>query len=310
MRRLIARLGLCWRLGFIALMVSFIFFEGVPGLSGWLGVAVELGLLILMLYLMNMAPRATRQDPVKARAPVHGAWLALNSPGQGLPSHGVHKHGQYSAMDIIRPHDEGDDFADPWVMKRGVFGDHPERVRSFGEPIHAAASGVVVEVADGQRDQRARNTWPGLIFFFTAEAIIRTLAGWRVILGNRVTIQQEDGSLAVYAHIRRRSARVKRGDRVEVGQLIAEIGNTGNTTQPHLHMQLMDRARPEAAAGIPMVWLGLELGEVDPGYEKHAADPEPTALEGMPRNGQLFTADGDLGWRSSLLSKHQTSHTC
>lgn len=97
---------------------------------------------------------------------------------------------------------------------------------------------------------------------------------------------------------------------MEAGQRIAEIGNTGNTTQPHLHMQLMDRARPEAAAGIPMVWSGLELGEIDPGYEKHAADPEATALEGMPRNGQLFTADGGIGRRSSLLSRHKTSHTC
>ena len=59
------------------------------------------------------------------------------------------------------------------------------------------------------------------------------------------------GQYAAYAHLRRGSVLVRPGDRVYRGQIIAECGNSGNTSEPHLHFQLMDRRRPALAAGVP-----------------------------------------------------------
>ncbi len=52
---------------------------------------------------------------------------------------------------------------------------------------------------------------------------------------NHITVYHEDGSSAIYAHILQGSAKVKPGDKVEVGQVIARAGSSGYSTGPHLH---------------------------------------------------------------------------
>ena len=55
----------------------------------------------------------------------------------------------------------------------------------------------------------------------------------------------------MYAHFQPGSIKVKVGDKVKLGQVIALVGNTGNSTEPHLHFQIMDAGSPLAAEGIP-----------------------------------------------------------
>ncbi len=80
------------------------------------------------------------------------------------------------------------------------------------------------------------------------------------------------------------------GDVVEAGQQLAEVGNTGNTSEPHLHVQLMDRPRLPQAAGVPMAWPGLTLDPEERERRWTTGEPKPTALPGFPENGQVFTA--------------------
>lgn len=54
-------------------------------------------------------------------------------------------------------------------------------------------------------------------------------------LANYVRVLHEDGTFAVYAHLNRSTIRVKPGDRVRVGEYIADSGNTGFSSGPHLH---------------------------------------------------------------------------
>jgi murein DD-endopeptidase MepM/ murein hydrolase activator NlpD len=56
---------------------------------------------------------------------------------------------------------------------------------------------------------------------------------------------------SAYAHLRRRSLRVAVGDRVRASQQLGEVGNSGNSSEPHLHFQLMDHPKPMYAAGLP-----------------------------------------------------------
>lgn len=288
MRRTIAALQPLWQ-GLVFMGYLFIIGD-VAGLidppGGLIWVSGVVVVLVVGPALMSVGPDADVVDPEGVASPVRGRWMALNTPGQQMPSHGTQGLGQLSAVDIIRP-DEGDE-VNPPAMRRGWRGSRPEQFRCFGAEIYAMASGVVVEVSDIQPDQRARNTWQSMIWFSTVENILRVLAGWRVVIGNRVVIAHRDGVYSAYAHLKRGSAEVSVGDHVLQGQLIAAVGNTGNTTQPHLHVQLMDRARFPAAAGLPMIWPGIELGEIHPVWQQYAKDPGPIALEAMPRNGQIF----------------------
>jgi murein DD-endopeptidase MepM/ murein hydrolase activator NlpD len=60
-----------------------------------------------------------------------------------------------------------------------------------------------------------------------------------------------DGAYAAVAHLRQGSVLVRPGQRVSAGAELAECGNSGNSTEPHVHFQLMDHPRPAFAAGLP-----------------------------------------------------------
>lgn len=292
MKRLIASLQPLWQmllgLGFLSIILDVVGVLDPPG--GVLWVAGVVVVLLVVGLLMSVAPDADSPSTVHVAAPVHGRWLAMNTPGQQIPSHGTKSLGQLCAVDVVQPDDAELGETNPPAMRRAWRGSRPDQFRCFGAPIRSVAEGVVVAVSDIQHDQRARNTWQSMVWFFTGENILRALAGWRAVIGNRVVIRHHGGVYSAYAHLKRGSARVAVGDQVRAGQQIASVGNTGNTTQPHLHVQLMDRGRFPAAAGLPMAFSGVELGGMDPAWEKYAAAPATTAIKGMPRNGQLFSA--------------------
>jgi murein DD-endopeptidase MepM/ murein hydrolase activator NlpD len=80
---------------------------------------------------------------------------------------------------------------------------------------------------------------------------------------NIVRIMHDDGSHAVYAHLSLNSVRVRPGDRVERGQYIADSGNTGFTTGPHLHFAVMVN-RGMRLESVPVVFEGPNLTSVTP----------------------------------------------
>lgn len=265
-----------------------------PSSSAAIGIGIVAAIVVLIL-LIAVAPRAEAREPVEVTAPVTGTWAALNTPGQQLPSHGTRMRGQYSAVDIMRPADEHA----PPLSARGIAGSRPEDYACFGAPVLSMAAGTVVRVRQGQRDHRARNTWPALVWMMTGEGILRELGGTRKVLGNHIVVAHDDGTFAAYAHLRRSSAEVAEGRRVEAGQELARVGNTGNSSMPHLHVQLMDRARVDAAAGLPMRWANIEPhDELDAQLGRYAKPAAATAVAGMPRNAQVFTIRTDSGVRT------------
>lgn len=69
--------------------------------------------------------------------------------------------------------------------------------------------------------------------------------------GNYIALDLGNGFFAFYEHLKPGSIRVKPGDRVHSGQVIASLGFTGDSTGPHLHFHLADRNSPLAAEGVP-----------------------------------------------------------
>ena len=71
--------------------------------------------------------------------------------------------------------------------------------------------------------------------------------------GNMLVVDIGDGAFAFYAHLQRGSLTARLGDRVKAGQVLGLLGNTGNSSAPHLHFHLMDGPSPLDSNGLPFV---------------------------------------------------------
>ncbi|MBH0024356.1 M23 family metallopeptidase [Salinibacterium sp. SWN248] len=228
-----------------------------------------LGMLLVLAVVIPGVKLLPTWEPRTVTSPVTGRWMALNSPATRVPSHGVRAYGQTHAVDLV---------CDPADRVRPEFGTgivlrYPTEYPAFGEPVRAMIDGVVVRVADSQRDHRARASLLGFGYMMV-EGTLRELGGPRFIVGNTITIRGDDGVFALVAHLKQRSAIVGVGDRVTAGQPIGACGNSGNSSEPHVHAQLMDRASVWTAHGIPMVFGSVSVDEESEERDAMPADNE------------------------------------
>jgi murein DD-endopeptidase MepM/ murein hydrolase activator NlpD len=124
-------------------------------------------------------------------------------------------------------------------VKRGGDPAKPADYTIYGVTAIAAADATVVHVVDGLRDQK-----PGAL----PEGVTLPEAD-----GNSVIARLDDGLYMLYAHLQAGSLKVKRGDRIKRGDPIGLVGNSGNTSAPHLHFHVMDGPSPLASEGVPYV---------------------------------------------------------
>ncbi|MFJ3969553.1 M23 family metallopeptidase [Streptomyces parvus] len=272
----------------LALMIGELVTD-LPG-PGWattvLPAMVVLALSAATMALQNRAaaPLGEPRPPVEVDPPVTGRWTALNSPADKVPSHGTHVYGQTYAIDIVADPEtgEGEPPARPafrwfWPLFR-----RNRAFPAFGAPLLAVADGTVVTASDGQRDHLSRNSLPGLVYLMLIEGTVRSYLGARRIVGNHVILDLGDGTYAVYAHVRRGSLRVKAGDTVRAGQQIGGVGNSGNSSEPHLHFQLMDSPDLDGARGVPFTWRGVGV----PANGETFTVGEPAGVQGEARAGE------------------------
>lgn len=245
-RRLLFSLGLLIIVGSVAWGLVNRIITGEPRISWWV-VAVACACILYGLAATSFSPIA-RTQTLEVSPPVHGHWLAVNSPSSKLPSHGTHGYGQAFAADFVLYLNDSN-FELPHTSPGRGF-KRPEEFPSFGMPIFAPAQGVVVHVSDSSRDHRSRTSFLALLYFYV-ESFIRDLMGTRQMFGNHIVLRLEDGSHFVFAHLRRDSARVRIGQEINTGDVIGECGNSGNSTEPHLHCQRQDIASPARAVGLP-----------------------------------------------------------
>lgn len=185
--------------------------------------------------------------------PFQGRWLAENSPARRVPSHGTDLLGSRYAIDFTAV-DERRRSAErrDW---RTLFSTEPvDRFIGFGRPILAPGDGIVVRVHDGEPDHEARRSRLSLLRYALGQPA-RLRRGVVGVAGNHVVIALRHGGVFIaLAHLKSGSIRVAVGQAVIEGQPIADCGNSGNSTQPHVHIQAMDAADASVARGIPMTF--------------------------------------------------------
>jgi len=109
-------------------------------------------------------------------------------------------------------------------------------------------------VHDSEPDHKARRSQLTLIpYMLTQRSRVR--AGPGAIAGNHIVVAiSPTGPYVLLAHVRRRSVRVSVGESVSVGQQLATCGNSGNSTEPHLHVQVSDSTDWNQAKGVPVAF--------------------------------------------------------
>ncbi|ASJ17136.1 hypothetical protein A3L04_08675 [Thermococcus chitonophagus] len=107
---------------------------------------------------------------------------------------------------------------------------------TYGSEVVAVADGIVVDVSDGMKDN----------------PVGRISLSVKEILGNYVVIDH-GGVYSLYAHLKNGSVSVRPGERVKAGTVIGLAGNSGMSSFPHLHFQLMDREDFYDAVSLPVL---------------------------------------------------------
>jgi murein DD-endopeptidase MepM/ murein hydrolase activator NlpD len=188
--------------------------------------------------------------------PFHGPWLARNSPARRVPSHGTHLFATTYAMDFIAVRGRRTAAVRDW---RSVLTTEPvERFYAYGRPILAPAAGRVVAAHDGVPDLVARRSQVSRVPYTLTQGA-RARGGAAAIAGNHVVLRLPDEAYVLLAHLRQHSVRVQAGDVVTAGQPLGECGNSGNSMQPHVHLQAMDAADARTARGLPMSFRDYQV---------------------------------------------------
>jgi hypothetical protein len=187
----------------------------------------------------------SRQPPVVIAPPLSGdRWLAANGPGPAsvhrralIPIEGGAYIAQRFAVDWVQLWPSGTTFT----------GDQKDNksYRAYGANVLAVADAIVAATRDGIPENI-----PG-----PASRAVPITA--ETIGGNRVVLDLGGGRFALYAHLQPGSLRVKVGDRVTRGQVLGLVGNSGNSTEPHLHFHLSDSVSPLGSEGLPYAILGM-----------------------------------------------------
>ncbi|MEV6377924.1 M23 family metallopeptidase [Streptomyces sp. NPDC051773] len=210
------------------------------------------------------------KSPSPVEVPIAGRWRAINGPGTKIPSH-THSHAQTYAIDLTCHPSVEVAPAFHWIWPLGR---HPRHYPAFGKAVLAPGDGVVVATVDGQRDHFSRTSLPGYVYLYL-EGFVRSLGWSRHLWGNHIVLRLDQGVYAGFAHLKHSSLRVAVGDRVVTGQQLAECGNSGNSSEPHLHFQLMDGPDSETAHGLPFEW--------------RYSDDDGAEHTGVPKDATFFT---------------------
>ncbi|MET0975407.1 MAG: M23 family metallopeptidase [Leifsonia sp.] len=227
------------------------------------------------------APRST-DGAIMLSLPFEGRWLVQNSPARRIPSHGTDLFGERYAIDFVGV-DDRHRTAQRRDWRTYLATEPVERFWSFGRPILAPVAGAVVSVHDGETDHVARRSQPALLPYALGQAA-RVRRGVDAIAGNHVIIAAETaGAFVAVVHLRAGSVRVSVGDRVLAGHELAACGNSGNSTQPHVHLQVMDSLDLAVASGLPLAFRRFR--------EWPARVPGATVREsGIPADGSVVEA--------------------
>lgn len=205
---------------------SFVW-EDQTGLKGLTATLDETG-TITGIQIMNYTPHPETDDAHSQTIfnfPFQEEWLVFWGGNNVLFNYHYEYENMRYAYDLVKESNGYSYEGDPKLN---------ESYYAFNEDVLAPADGVVVDAVDGIADNKPVGTMN------EAQPA-----------GNVVTIRHSNGEFSTIAHLRNGSVLVKAGDKVSAGQLIGKCGNSGNSSEPHIHFQVSAQTAESGMINIP-----------------------------------------------------------
>jgi hypothetical protein len=242
--------------------------------------AAELILIILAIMIScgfggyNILYSKTRsnemkefENPVIIEFPLRGEWMAPNTPGTKIPSHGTDRLGERYAFDFLQVDWEktGKPFYHTSFLSYLLLGVPLNKCYGWGQEVYAPCDGEIIKAEDGYRERPRVHLASDLYIalknaytFNPGKDEIQSVAGNYVIMKCSASAH-ENHVYAAFAHLQMGSITVQVGQSIKKGDILGKVGHSGNSTAPHLHFQLMDSSDLSSAKGIPCAFEQYEL---------------------------------------------------
>ncbi|MBL4662432.1 MAG: M23 family metallopeptidase [Flavobacteriaceae bacterium] len=156
--------------------------------------------------------------------PFKGEWLTFWGGTDKRQNYHVTNRPQQGAFDFIVVDKDGKSYQRSGTRNEDYY--------AFGKPIYAVCDAVIYDVNMGVEDNRPSQINP-------IEA-----------MGNYVILKTANDEYIFYAHFQKESIKVKKGDTVKVGQYLGNCGNSGNSSEAHLHLHIQDGPNVIADVGV------------------------------------------------------------
>jgi hypothetical protein len=176
------------------------------------------------------------RNTTKMKLPFKGEWSVTWGGDTKEQNYHVESVAQKNAFDILIKDEQGS-------THKGS-GESNEDYYAFGKELYAPCDGEVVLVVDGVKDNI-----PGVLNPI-------------YIPGNTVIIKTATGEYAFFAHFKQHSIVVKQGQKVTTGALLGLCGNSGNSSEPHLHFHLQNTEDMTKATGAKCFFDQLKVNGV------------------------------------------------
>lgn len=169
------------------------------------------------------------------RLPFEGKWLVFwGGDTKELNQHHDFPNQKY-AFDFLRVDKNGKTHKNDGKKNEDYF--------AFGQKVLTPADGVVTDIIRGVRDNA-----PGSMNSYSA-------------LGNAIIIKHREHEVSVLAHFKQNSIRVKVGDKVKKGQVLGLCGNSGNSSEAHIHYHLQNTPVVQDGTGIKCVFTSVMVSK-------------------------------------------------
>jgi hypothetical protein len=199
----------------------------------WQGTREYIFTLLVFLGFLAVVIRGYfyTDEPVRFTFPLRDGRYYVAHGGNSLlvNYHNVNRAQRY-ALDIVAIDATG-------LRARGVYPSDVSRYQIFGKRVYSPCDGTVVEAVDGLPDQ------------IPPETDREHLAGNHIVIACQ-------GVKVLLAHLKNNSLAVQAGTTVVTGQPVGQVGNSGNTTEPHLHIHAVpaDTANILEGEGVPILF--------------------------------------------------------
>lgn len=186
-------------------------------------------------------------EAIIIQSPVKGTWSFMNPPGH-----------HPDAKDFVAVDSKGLPYRPAHLALHLFYLLKVTHTYAWGKEVFSPFNGTVVETISNIEDRYSLNLIRDL---FKGLVLARRNRNQEInyFLGNHIIIESSEGVFALLAHLKKDSILVKKGQHVPCGELIAQVGNSGNTIQPHLHFQLMANNDPGTSNPIPFLLTSYEL---------------------------------------------------